>query len=412
MAEKVSTAIILFKKRKKKNGKYPVKLRLTQNRKQIYYSVDNNNRVYEFTEEEFKKITSPKPRGEFKHIHLELSIIEEKAQKIIRSFEDFSFDKFKTHFGSVGSDLRNVYYYLDMETQKFKETTLGIKKFRPTKSALILFTGKTQHLDFRDITEKKLQEFEKYLREVKGLKPSTIFGYISSVRMVFYRAIQDNAIPAEMLPFGRGKYKVPSYTTAKRALKLADIEKLYKYKPEPHSHEAEALDLWMFTYLCNGINMKDLCHLKYKDIDSDFIIFIRKKTENSARITKPISVPITDDVRKILKRQGNTDKSPNNYVFPFIDDTMDIKRKMYRIAWTVRKTNVNMQRIGKKLGITDNITTYTARHSFATVLKRSGVSIAFISESLGHSDLSTTETYLDSFLDDQKKEVAKYLTTF
>jgi integrase len=55
---------------------------------------------------------------------------------------------------------------------------------------------------------------------------------------------------------------------------------------------------------------------------------------------------------------------------------------------------------------------YTARHSFSTVLKRSGVSIEFISESLSHNDLRTTELYLDSFEDEKKKEVAKHLTSF
>jgi site-specific recombinase XerD len=63
----------------------------------------------------------------------------------------------------------------------------------------------------------------------------------------------------------------------------------------------------------------------------------------------------------------------------------------------VQVTNKWMKRIGEKLGIEKPITTYAARHSFSTVLKRSGASIEFISEALGHSDVRTTENYLDSF---------------
>lgn len=84
MANKVSTAIVLFKKRQKKNGKYPAKLRVTKDRKQMYYNIDTKDRVYEFSEEEFEKITSPKPRGEYKEIQIEFSLIEEKAQRIIK----------------------------------------------------------------------------------------------------------------------------------------------------------------------------------------------------------------------------------------------------------------------------------------------------------------------------------------
>ncbi|MFN5432775.1 MAG: tyrosine-type recombinase/integrase, partial [Cyclobacteriaceae bacterium] len=59
-----------------------------------------------------------------------------------------------------------------------------------------------------------------------------------------------------------------------------------------------------------------------------------------------------------------------------------------------------------------NLTTYAARHSFATVLKRSGAPTEFISESLGHKDLRTTENYLDSFEDNVKESYQKQLLNF
>jgi len=74
--------------------------------------------------------------------------------------------------------------------------------------------------------------------------------------------------------------------------------------------------------------------------------------------------------------------------------------------------NKHMKRIGVKLGIDIKLTTYVARHTFATVLKRSGAPIEFISESLGHSDLKTTENYLDSFEDSTKKQWAQALVDF
>jgi site-specific recombinase XerD len=70
-----------------------------------------------------------------------------------------------------------------------------------------------------------------------------------------------------------------------------------------------------------------------------------------------------------------------------------------------------MKIIAESIGI-ESLTTYTARHSFATILKRSGASTEFISEALGHGNLKTTQNYLDSFEDDQKRETAKALTAF
>jgi integrase len=411
MNAKVSTAIVLFKKRKKKNGKYPAKLRLTTDRKQVYYTIDTKDRVYEFTVDEFAKITSPKPRGVYKEIQLEFSLIEEKSQKIIKTIEDFTFEKFKTYFAIKGTNMRNIYYFLDLRINRYNTTGYGNKLTITVKRHLQTFFKKKDSLDFKEITLSRLHEFEHFLRE-RGLRTASIGSYLGVVQAMFNDAHRENIIPINSIPFGRDKYQISTTSSVKRALKISDIEKIYKYKPEPFTPEQEAHDFWLFTYLCNGINMTDTCYLKNRDITDDYIHFIRKKTEQKSAISRPITIPITDDIRTIIERQGNKNKSLDNFVFKILNDKDTRKQRIYKIAWRVRKTNVHMQKIGKKLGIEQNITTYTARHSFATVLKRSGVSIAFISESLGHKDVGITETYLDSFGNDEKKEIAKHLTAF
>ena len=77
----------------------------------------------------------------------------------------------------------------------------------------------------------------------------------------------------------------------------------------------------------------------------------------------------------------------------------------------VKRINKRMKLIGEELGI-GNITTYTARHSYATVLKRSGVNISYRSESLGHTDLRTTEAYLASFEKEERTKNTNLLTSF
>ena len=71
--------------------------------------------------------------------------------------------------------------------------------------------------------------------------------------------------------------------------------------------------------------------------------------------------------------------------------------------------NQELRRIASKAGIHSEVTTYVARHSFATVLKRSGVNISLISEALGHADLATTQIYLARFEDSQVADAMKHL---
>ncbi len=85
--------------------------------------------------------------------------------------------------------------------------------------------------------------------------------------------------------------------------------------------------------------------------------------------------------------------------------------KQYNVGrfWKPTRKRANLKRIAEMAGLKVNLTTYVARHTFATVLKRSGVNIAIISESLGHSDLETTQIYLDSFENSQIDEAMKNL---
>jgi len=113
-------------------------------------------------------------------------------------------------------------------------------------------------------------------------------------------------------------------------------------------------------------------------------------------------------MEEIIKRWGNPSKRPTDHIFPFLSPGLDPIVEKRIIQNVIRLTNKKMAAISKALGL-DPISTYTARHSYATVLKRSGANISFISESLGHTDLKTTENYLAHFEQDQRRKEAEKL---
>lgn len=75
----------------------------------------------------------------------------------------------------------------------------------------------------------------------------------------------------------------------------------------------------------------------------------------------------------------------------------------------IKTINNYMKKIGADIGYDKPLTTYSARHSFTTILKRSGAPLGFISESLGHQSLQTTKAYLDSFEDGTRRKYAEML---
>jgi len=116
------------------------------------------------------------------------------------------------------------------------------------------------------------------------------------------------------------------------------------------------------------------------------------------------------EMQTIIDRWGN-DPQPDNYIFPVLKGGETPKQIKEKNRDLISATNRRLKDIGEKLNL-GAFSTYTARHSYATVLKRSGANIAFISESLGHNDLKTTENYLASFEKEERKKNAKKLTAF
>jgi site-specific recombinase XerD len=116
-------------------------------------------------------------------------------------------------------------------------------------------------------------------------------------------------------------------------------------------------------------------------------------------------------MQAIMDRWGNPDKRPDAHIFGFLagnETPLQIKKRTRDV---ISNCNRHLRKIGKAINI-EGLSTYTARHSYATVLKRSGANIAYISESLGHNDLKTTENYLASFEKEERIKNASFLTNF
>ena len=196
--------------------------------------------------------------------------------------------------------------------------------------------------------------------------------------------------------------------TRKRAITKEDVQKIQSLEL-PESTESYSLsfarDIFLFSYCVAGINFKDIATLRYGDIQNGRIYYQRHKTG------KELNSPILPQTRAILERYSKPDASPDDYIFPILDRHIHKSEQQIcnRVHKVIGHVNANLKRIAEMAGLHVNLTTYVARHTFATVLKRSGVNIAIISESLGHSDLETTQIYLDSFENSQIDEAMKNL---
>ena len=157
-----------------------------------------------------------------------------------------------------------------------------------------------------------------------------------------------------------------------------------------------------------------MARLKYNNISDDFATFFRAKSERIKRVIEPVRAPLNEITNAIIKKHGNKRIAGQDdvYIFPILQPRISAQREYELIQQATGLINDHMKLIADELGITAKVTTYTARHTFSTVLKRSGASIEYISEALGHSDIKTTQNYLASFEDDTKKQTNSVLANF
>jgi len=396
-------SIYLDINRPKKNGKCSIKIRVNFNRTRKYFSTG-----IDLTSDDFEQTFFGKRKTAIqKENKTKVEYFEKKASKVIDNLNVFSFDAFEIEFldqrntkNSVSFAFENYIKSLNLENRIGTAVSYGcaktsIKKFNKS-------------LTFAEVTPTFLKKYEHWMIE-NGRSITTVGIYLRSLRAVYNLQNIDRSV----YPFGNGKnkYSIPSGKNTKKALTIQEIGKIYSYEAEPNSTKEMAKDYWLFLYLCSGMNVKDFCLLKWENINEKMLSYNRAKTERSQKESKKISVALKPESLEIIKKWGQPSINKDAYIFPHLNTKMDEvqKRSTYQVLTKI--INKYVKQIAKEVEINKDVTTYYARHSFATVLKRSGAKIEMISELLGHSSVHVTESYLDSFEKEHIQKETDVLTT-
>lgn len=405
------------------DGTYPVQLAI--------YDKNTQKRVYVLTPfhfadkqqyelfEQWQEVKKNKSRADWE-IEAEIKPVREMMDAYIldaelkaRSLSIFNFTEFKEIMSrpklSLGDDLRSLY---DLKITKLKsEGREGTaSNYECSINSIEQFAGTKRMKEIRlhHIDSNFLLQYEKWMR-ANDKSGTTIGIYLRPLRSIF----NDNAESA-IYPFhnklNKDGYKIPGSEVTNKALDNADLKKLMEAAPANDSQEM-AKAFWFFSYASNGMNLKDIAKLKYKDISGDSFKFIRSKTENTTKDRQIIIEVVMLDIHKeIMAKYGN--KAKTGYIFPIINNKMTAEDQRKNIQSFTRFVNQHIKKIALSAGITADVSSNWARHSFATKLMNDNVSIEFIRQSLGHQKITTTQNYLSSFESKEKKKNAESLFNF
>lgn len=405
----LSISLVLRKDKMNAHGCFPISVRVTIDRKSRYIptevSVPNT-----YWDQAHQKILDTYPSATVLQLRIDTIKVEwmKKVERLQALGERISFLSLfgKDRTVAPKSSCTVEEYFkkqIDWMTDIGKIGTAGKYKY----CFELLKKSNCTKIRFDEVDMSYLRQFETYLIK-KGNKNNSIATKFSVFRAVYNKAARERLFTIEDDPFK--KFKPGRYwsDTRKRAIKKEDIQRIKSLEiPEDLAtfSLSFARDVFLFSYYVAGINFKDIASLRYENLVDGRIYYQRHKTG------KELNYLIRPEIKEILERYLLPEKHGSDYVFPILDRTKHITEQQIfnREHKVLRQVNDNLKVIAGMANVNCELTTYVARHTFATVLKRSGVSVEIISESLGHSDLATTQIYLDSFENNQIDEAMNNL---
>ena len=396
----ITTKFVLRTNKTLPTGEHPIMLRITEDRKSTFVSTKKYSSAKDW---DVSAQTTNKSHPHQKSINALLSninlkitfyflnLIEERTPRIeaIKEIVERQTGAIKK------TPTVKLLAFFQQEIDRLKSTgRLGYASvFTCTLQNLKKFTSDTD-LDFQDIDVNFIRRFEDFLIQ-RNIAVTTRSIDFRTFRTLWRNAIKEKICPENHYPFkdfSFSKYNNPK--TRKRAITSEQFQAIAKLKLEDDKL-VNSRNYFLFSYYCRGLNFTDLASLKWTNIIDGFLNYVRAKTKEE------FNFKIHPEALKILEHYQNLEgNSDAGFVFPILykrHATLSSQRD--RKIKILKRVNQDLKIISKEAKIEKNVTTYVARHTYATTLHKNGISIEEIGKSLGHDDTKTTEIYLDEIDD-------------
>jgi integrase/recombinase XerD len=390
-----SIKLIIDERRAKEDNTYAIVLRLTHNRITRFIPTGFSVLPDEWNPEKETVVSKRIPVKEVKIINNRILQKKSDANTIILELEKFG-DLSNMDVSEVKAKILNkspkLYFkeYAEKLVKEFKKAKkLGNAFVYEQAINFVERHSNYKNLTFEQINFNMLKHFEtQHLANGKAYNGLSF--YLRTIRAIFNRAIDEKLIKRDIYPFDN--YSIKETKTVKRAIRKSDIDKIRDAQFEPGTNIWHAHNYFMFSFYNIGMNFADMAFLKMKNIIDGRIDYTRAKTG------KHYSIKISEPTKAILRLYIDGKKA-DDFIFPIIK-RKEPEQQMMDLMNERKTYNKWLNKIGKQVEIESKLTSYVARHSWATIAKDLNVPISVISEGLGHEDIKTTQIYLDSFDDD------------
>lgn len=312
----------------------------------------------------------------------DLSRLQAIVTRIEGSGRNYDADGIVALFGTARNDVGFVVFArtLIAHLSGIGRTSMSTA-YATTISSFLRFLDDRRDVALADFDSDLMQAYEVWLRD-GGLCPNSSSYYMRNLRAIYNRAVE-RELTVQNHPFRHVYTGVDK--TVKRAVPLRVIRRIRDMDLTDSPALDYARDMFMFSFYTRGMSFVDMAFLQKKDLHNGILSYRRRKTNQL--LTIKWEKPMQDIVDKY-----DTTASP--YILPIIRDIGRDGRRQYKnVAHFV---NIKLKSIGRRINLDIPLTTYVARHGWASIARSKNIPLATISEAMGHDSETTTRIYLAS----------------
>ncbi|MCH8331275.1 MAG: site-specific integrase [Bacteroidetes bacterium] len=388
-----STKVLLFKSKKKSDGRYPIAIRIIKDRKAKYLFLDwiqekqwsESKMMVKSSHPNYKQLNNLILQ---KHAEISDLILEADAQKkhfttdyIIKMVKG---NRKEVTFSQLGEEfIREQYQAGKMSRAVSDGSHIDVIKRFVNESELY----------FQDIDEAFLRKLKAYLLGERKVSERTVMNYFVVIRTLFNRAIQEGVVDQKYYPFGKGKIRIKYPETIKIGLDEEEIKAIEALELEISSGIWHTRNVFLFSFYLAGMRVSDVLKIRWSEINDSRIQY--KMGKNN----KVDSLKLPDKVVEIIAYYQDQKKSHDDFIFPELRKAdLSSKKDIHsKIRTADKKFNTYLNQIAKLIDTNKKITMHIARHSFGNIAG-DRVSPQMLQKLYRHSSLTTTIGYQGNFI--------------
>ena len=386
-----SVKLMLNKSRILNNGSYPLVFQVIHNRRKklLYTGYRVKEEVFDELEGKIMNgVSSTFTATEVVKMNRELrkmrNRIDTRIRQLERTREEFTVEDIlaQNAFGT-GKPQFYLLRYINAQIERKQELKkVGMAAaYKSTRSSLAKFISRPD-VRMSEVDSAFVRRYEDFLYS-NGSSGNTVSYYLRNLRSLYNQAVADGYHPRGEYPFAKAQTRPAK--TVKRALSRTDMQNLADLNLENEPELEFTRDLYLFSFYAQGMAFVDIVLLKEADICNGVLTYSRHKSKQLIRIA------VTPQMQGLIDKY----KTENEYLFPIISGEYASGYQQYRLA--LGRINRHLKKIAVVADIKVPLTTYTARHTWATLARDYGAPISVISAGLGHTSEEMTRVYLKDF---------------